>query len=166
MAFNIVNNAFVSFAVYSEVTARDQRFFEANEGFTELQVNDLLAQASDRILAKLKSTDWWKDYQFSRDASLERDLRLLPDVDPLKIVGREQDWKDLNIYFAMSEYLLPRAADWSNEADVTKINFYKDQYAALFKELIEDGRWYDFDGDGTVEKTERQPSRINLVRVR
>ncbi len=166
MAFNIVAGNFVSFAVYSEVTARDQRFFEANEGFTELQVNDLLAQASDRILAKLKATDWWTEYQFDRDSTLKNDVRLLPDVDPLRIKGREQDWKDLNIYFAMSEYLLPRAADWSNEADVAKIAFYKDQYTALFKELIEDGRWYDFDADGTVETSERQPSRVNLVRVR
>ena len=166
MAFNIVTGNFVSFAVYSEVTARDQRFFEANEGFTELQVNDLCAQASQRILSKLKSTDWWKEYQFSRDTTLENDLRLLPDVNALRIKGREQDWKDLNIYFVMSEYLLPRAADWSNEADVNKINFYKDQYVALFKELIEDGRWYDFDNDGTIERTEKAPSRVNLVRVR
>lgn len=166
MAFNIVDDEFVSFAVYSEVTARDQRFFESNEGFTELQVNDLLAQASQRILSKLKSTDWWTDYQFSRDASLKRDQRLLPDVDALKIIGREQDWKDLNIYFCMAEYLLPRAADWSNEADVAKVNFYKEQFQELFKELIEDGRWYDFDGDSTVETDERQPSKFNLVRVR
>lgn len=166
MAFNIVGGNFVSFAVYSEVTARDQRFFESNEGFTENQVNTLLEQASDRILSKLKATDWWKEYQFSRDATLERDLRLLPDVDPLRIDGREQDWKDLNIYFAMSEYLLPRAADWANEADTAKIAYYKDQFNALFKELIEDGRWYDYDNDGTIEKTEKAPSRVNLVRVR
>lgn len=166
MAFNIVAGNFVSFAVYSEVAARDQRFFESNEGITELQVNDLLAQASQRILAKLKATDWWTEYQFSRDASLKRDQRLLPDVDALKIKGREQDWKDLNIYFVMAEYLLPRAADWSNEADTAKIDFYKDQFIALFKELIEDGRWYDYDNDGTVEVDERQPSRVNLVRVR
>lgn len=166
MAFNIVAGNFVSFAVYSEVTARDQRFFESNEGFTENQVNTLLEQASDRILSKLKATDWWEEYQFSRDTTLEHDLRLLPDVDPLRIDGREQDWKDLNIYFAMSEYLLPRAADWSNEADVAKINYYKDQFNALFKELIEDGRWYDYDNDGTIEKTEKAPSRVNLVRVR
>jgi CRISPR/Cas system CSM-associated protein Csm2 small subunit len=166
MAFNIVSGNFVSFAVYSEVTARDQRFFEANEGVTEQQVNDLLAQASQRILSRLKATDWWKEYQFSRDASLENDPRLLPDVNALRIKTREQDWKDLNIYFVMAEYLLPRVADWSNEADVAKIKFNKDQFADLFKELIEDGRWYDFDADGTVERTERAPSRVNLVRVR
>ena len=166
MSFNIVNNAFVSFAVYSEVTARDQRFFEANEGITELQVNDLLAQASERILSKLKSTDWWADYQFKRDNSLQRDLRLVPDVNPLRIKGSEQDFKDLNIYFVMAEYLLPRVADWSNEADTNKINFYKDQFMALFKELVEDGSWYDYDADGTIETAEKQPSRVNLVRVR
>jgi len=166
MAFNIVNDVFVSFAVYSEVAARDQRFFEANEGFTELQVNDMCSQASQRILSKLKATDWWSEYQFRRNASLANDLRQLPDVNPLNIKGREQDWKDLNIYFAMTEYLLPRVADWSNEADVAKIAFYKDQFLALFKELIEDGRWYDYDADGTVELNERQPSRVNLVRVR
>lgn len=166
MAFNIVSGNFVSFAVYSEVTARDQRFFEANEGITELQVNDFLAQASKRILSKVKSSDWWKDYQFSRDATLQRDLRLLPDVNPLRILGREQDWKDLNIYFVFCEYLLPRVTDWSNDADVVKINFYKDQFTALFNELIEDGRWYDYDADGVVEQLEREPSRINLVRVR
>lgn len=166
MAFNIVSGNFVSFAVYSEVAARDQRFFETNEGIDSQTVNSLLEQASDRILAKLKATDWWSEYQFRRNAGLANDLRMLPDVDPLLIKGREQDWKDLNIYFVMAEYLLPRAADWSNEADVAKINFYKDQFAALFKELIEDGRWYDYNADGVVEVNERQPSRINLVRVR
>ena len=166
MAFNIVNNAFVSFAVYSEVTARDQRFFEANEGITELQVNDLLAQASQRILSKVEATAWWADYNFRRNASLQNDPRNLPSVNPLRIKSREQDWKDLNIYFVMAEYLLPRVADWSNEADIAKINYNKDQFQALFKELIEDGAWYDYDADNTVEFAEKQPNRINLVRIR
>jgi hypothetical protein len=166
MAFNIVTGNFVSFAVYSEVTARDQRFFEANEGMTSNDVNTLLEQASDRILAKLKASDWWSSYQFTRNSALANDLRLLPDVDPLKIKGREQDFKDLNIYFTMAEYLLPKVADWSNQADVDKIKFYKDQFNDLFKELIEDGRWYDYDNDGTIETDERAPSRINLVRIR
>ena len=66
----------------------------------------------------------------------------------------------------MYEYLLPRVTDFSIEADTTKINFYKDQFTALFNELIEDGSWYDFDGDDTVEKTEKSPSIINRVRIR
>ena len=168
MAFNIVTGNFVSFAVYSEVTARDQRFFESNEGFTEAQVNDLLAQGSQRILTQIRNTDWWRQYQFGLDTSLERDVRLLPAVNALKIKAREQEFKDLNIYFTLSEYLLPRVADFGNETDsnLQKIKFYRDQFDALFKEVIEAGDWYDFDGDATIERTEKSPNRQRLVRIR
>lgn len=168
MSFNYTNGTFISFAVYANVTERDSRFFEANEGFTELQVNDLLAQASQRILTQIRNTDWWKEYQFSRNASLNYDMRLLPDVDPDNIKAREQEFKDLNVYFALAEYLLPKVADFGNEtsAEVVKIKYYKDQYYALFKELIQAGDWYDFSGSGTITSDEKQPSRVNLVRVR
>jgi len=53
MTFNYNNGDFISFAEYADVTERDQRFFEANEGITALDVNDLLAQASQRILTKI-----------------------------------------------------------------------------------------------------------------
>jgi hypothetical protein len=151
MAFNYNNSDFI---------------FESNENVTSIQVVDTLTQASQRILSKIKSTDWWQDYQFTRDPSLNRDVKLVPAVDPDNIILSEQLFKDLNIYFAFAEYLMPRVADFSNDSDVNKINFYKDQFNSLFKELIEDGSWYDFDADGTVEVTERQPSRINLVRIR
>lgn len=168
MSFNYSNGDFISFAVYADVTVRDQRFFEANEGFTSLIVDDLLKQASQRILTQIRNTDWWKQYQFSRDASLNYDMRLLPSVDPDNIKAREQEFKDLNIYFCLAEYLLPKVADFGNEtsAEVVKIKFYKDQYAALFKEVIEAGDWYDFSGNGTITTAEKAPSRQNLVRVR
>jgi hypothetical protein len=168
MAFNYSGNTFVSFANYADVTVRDQRFFEANEGFTQLDVNDLLAQASQRILSQIRSTDWWSSYQFKRNTGLNYDSRLIPVVNPDRIKYREQDFKDLNVYFCMTEYLLPRVADFGNEtsAEVVKIAFYKDQYLALFKELIEAGDWYDYDADGNVETAEREPTRLNLVRVR
>jgi hypothetical protein len=168
MSFNYSGGDFISFAVYADVTDRDQRFFEANEGFTEISVNDLLQQASQRILTQIRNTGWWKDYQFSRDTSLNNDMRLLPSVDPDNIKGREQEFKDLNIYFCLSEYLLPKVADFGNEtsAEVVKIKFYRDQYAALFKEVIEAGDWYDFSGNGTITTEERAPTILNLVRIR
>lgn len=168
MAFYYINSTFQSFAVYADVTARDTRFFEANEGMTEAVVNSLLLQSSQRILTQLKNTDWWKQYQFDRDASLKGDLRLVPVVNPDKIKAKEQEFKDLNIYFAFAEYLLPRVADFGNEtsAEVVKIQFYKDAYNNLIKEVIESGDWYDFDADGTVETTERAPTFTNRVRTR
>lgn len=168
MSFNYSGATFLSFAVTSELDDRDQRLFESNEGLTSGIVDDLLKQASQRILTQIRNTDWWRQYQFSRDASLERDLRLLPTVNPDRIKSREQEFKDLNIYFALSEYVYPRVADFGNETDgnLQKIKFYRDAYDALFKEIIESGDWYDYDADGTVERTEKQPSRVRLVRVR
>lgn len=168
MSFNYNNEDFVSFAVYADVTARDQRFFEANEGFTSADVNALLAQASQRILTQIKNTDWYRDGAFELDSSLNSDVRLLPDVNPDYIESKQQEFKDLNIYFAMSEYLLPKVADFGNEtsAEVVKIKHYKDTYAALFKEVIQAGDWYDFTGNGTITIDERRPNRLNLVRIR
>lgn len=168
MAFNYDGSTFVSFAVYANVLDRDQRLFEANEGLTEAVVDDALSKASQRCLTKIRNTDWWKEYQFTRDSSLNSDVRLLPAVNPDNIKTREQEFKDLNIYFAMMEYILPMIADFGNEtsAEMVKIKFYKDAFDRLFDELIEAGDWYDFDADGTVETTERQPSKLKLVRIR
>lgn len=168
MSFNYSGQTFLSFAVTSELDDRDQRLFESNEGLTSAVVDDLLKQASQRILTQIRNTDWWRQYQFSRDAALEYDRRLLPAVNPDRIKAREQEFKDLNIYFALSEYVYPRVADFGNETDssLQKIKFYRDAYNALFTEIIESGDWYDYDADGTVERTEKQPSRVRLVRVR
>lgn len=168
MAFNIINQTFQSFAVYADVTARDSRFFEANEGMTSEVVTPLLAQSSQRILSQIKNTDWWREYQFSRDISLKNDLRLLPDVQPDDIKGKEQEFKDLNIFLCMAEYLLPRVADFGNEtsAEVAKIKFYVDAYNNLFNLVIQSGDWYDFNSGGTISTDEKSPTFTNRVRTR
>lgn len=168
MAFNIINNVFVSFAVYADVAARDQRFFEANEGLTSTDVDNLLAQASQRILTQIKNTDWYRQGAFANDASLKHDVRLLPAVNPKNILSKEQEFKDLNIYFAMSEYLLPKVADFGrdNSAEVAKIKFYRDAYNVLLQEVLESGDWYDFSGNGSIATEEKHPVRINRVRIR
>jgi hypothetical protein len=64
--------------------------------------------------------------------------------------------------------LLPRVADFSaqDNAEVQKIGVYRTKFDQLFRELIDDGTWYDFDGDGTVSSLEKLPTRQNLVRAR
>jgi len=168
MSFNYNETTFISFAVTSEVALRDQRLFEVNEGLTTELVDQLLAQASQRILTQLRNTDWWKNYQFGLNSSLNYDMRLLPSVDPDNIKVREQEFKDLNIYFALAEFIYPRIADFGNPDDsgMTKIKFYSDQYTKLFKEVVESGDWYDYDSDGSVETAEREPAKLRLVRVR
>lgn len=168
MAFNYTDDTFVSFAVYADVVQRDARLFESNEGLTESEVNALLVKSSERILSKIRASDWWRQYTLSRDSSLNNDVRKVPVVDPDKIDYRHQEFIDLNVYHTLAEYILPTVADFGNEtsAEVVKIAFYRDQYNNQLKDILEAGDWYDFDGDATIEVEEKQPTRVNLVRVR
>jgi hypothetical protein len=72
------------------------------------------------------------------------------------------------VYFTLYQYLLPKIADFTQQdtAEATKIGIYRTKYEELFRELIEDGTWYDFDADGTITVLEKLPTRVNLVRAR
>ena len=63
----------ISFAEYTDVVQKDQRVFEANElvipaesGFLTTQefVENMLEKGTNRILLKLKASDWWRNYCF------------------------------------------------------------------------------------------------------
>ena len=177
MAFiNPGNTGVIAFAEYTDVTAADQRLFEANEGIAdETMVEDLTEKATNRILQLVRNTEWWRRYYLLEGSQAQRDAtRTLsgyadaPLPDPDLFVGRQADWTDLCVYFTLYEYLLPKVADFSNEdnAEVRKIGFYRTKFDTLFRELIDDGTWYDFDASGTVTELEKLPTRTNLVRVR
>lgn len=168
MAFYFSYQTFVSFATYDDLIQRDQRILEANEGLTQAEIDEYLKQASQRMLTQIRNTDWWSQACNRINPALGNDLRLLPVVNPSLIRAREQEFKDLNIYFALYEYIYPSVADFGNpdSAEIAKIKFFTDQYTKLFQELIQSGDWYDFDNDKTIETTEKFPSLMNRVRVR
>jgi hypothetical protein len=172
MTFNYIADSFVSFALYADVVQRDARLFEANEALSEADIDGLLALSAQRILNKIQVSDWWRQYMFARDSSLQNDIRSVPAVNPTKIDGRIQDFKDLNVFYCLAEYILPGVADFSKErsgfdsAEVVKIHFYRDAYNDLFKEIYEAGDWYDFNGDTNISKSEKQPTLMNRVRIR
>ena len=174
MAFILgAGNVVVSFAEYADVTERSQRLFEANEGFTEVNVEDLLEKATGRILNMIRATDWWINYYINQSGNTTGLINTLgsvsvPAVDTTKIKGRTQEFTDLCVYYGLSEYLLPKIADFGNpeSAERQMIDFYTTRWTSLFKELIEDGDWYDFDGSGTVSVTEKAPAMLNIRRIR
>jgi hypothetical protein len=168
MSFIISGTTVRSFADYQDVVDRDQRLFESNEGLTDTVIEDALIRASERLLTRIRNSNWWKEYQFKRDASLKNDIRLIPPVNAARIKARLTDFTDLCVYLALAEYILPRVADFSNQdsAEVQKIKYYEDKTEKLLTELIEAGDWYDFAGDGTINTSDIAPSRLNLVRVR
>ena len=165
----------LSFAEYSDVTQTDQRLFEANEGIADADlVEDLTIKATSRILQLIRNTSWWKRYYLIEASEAQRqatNTRSTPDVplpDPDLILGREADFTDLCVYFTLYQYLLPKIADFTQQdtAEANKIGIYRTKYEELFRELIDDGTWYDFDASGTITSTEKLPTRSNLVRVR
>jgi len=165
-AFIYSYKTFVSFATYEDVTNRDSRVFEANEDLTESEINDYLEQASQRILTQIRNTNWWRDYQ-RRMAGII-DPNLLPAVNPDYILARTQEFIDLNVYFALYEYVYPTVADFGNpdSAEFAKIKFYKDLYNVLFDEIIDAGDWYDFSENGTIDTADKMAATVNRVRVR
>lgn len=176
MAFIIVNGSVLAFAEYGDITSADQRLFESNEGISdETMVEDLTVKATNRILQLIRQTSWWTRYYRTEASSTQwaatQTQSGIPDVplpNPNRIQGRQADFTDLCVYFTLYEYLIPKVADFSREdnAEFRKIGIYQTKFDKLFRELIDDGCWYDFTGDGLVNPTEKLPTRTNLVRVR
>jgi hypothetical protein len=84
------------------------------------------------------------------------------------ILGSQETFTQLCVYHSLSEYILPSVADFGNadSAERQKISFYGEKARALFTYLIDRGDWYDFDGDGEVQLTEKSPTTTNLKRIR
>lgn len=169
MAFIRTSTAVLSFADYQDVVDRDQRLFEANEGLTSTMIEDLLIRTTERILTEIRATDWWRNYYKRRDTSITyRTAADVPAVDPTKIAARLNDFTDLCVYQALAEYILPKIADFGTEdnAERQKMGYYKQKYTDLFRELVTAGDWYDFDDDGSIESSEKEPGTVGLRRRR
>jgi len=168
MAFISSGTSILSFAEYQDVVDRDQRLFEANEGLTIDVVEDQLIRTTERILTEFRASDWWRDYYLSQSSSGISGRADIPALDATKIVARKNDFTDLCVYKAMSEYILPNIADFGNEdsAERQKMEYYTSRASRLFTELVIAGDWYDFDDDGTVQSSEKLRGVSNLRRQR
>jgi hypothetical protein len=171
MAFIVQGNQLLSFADYDDVVERDSRLFDANEGLDQDAVDGALIRSTQRILAQLSGSDWWKSYWISQrgfEGVVLKQSASVPAIDPNLIIARRGDFTELCVNHAMANYLLPRVADFGNpdSAERQKISFYDEKYRALFAELTSDGDWYDFDQSGSVSDAEKYPFPTNLVRRR
>ena len=169
MAFINDGTTTISFAEYQDVVDRDSRLFETNESLSEDVVEPLLIRATERVLTKLRSSDWWVGYYVRRNgSSTYQTVADIPALDPEKIVARQSDFTDLCVYQALSEFILPKVADFSTQdnAERQKMAYYTQKASALLDELITAGDWYDFDGSGTISSSEKDPGTVNLKRVR
>lgn len=169
MAFIEENGEVISFADYDDVQDRDRRLFEINEGLTDFYIEDLLVRATERILYKIRSTDWWmKNYVKRNPDSEYSNAAQIPLPDINLIIGRKTDFTDLVVYFALSEYIYPTIADFGNDDDneKNKMEYYANKWESLYLELIRSGDWYDWDSSGSISDDEKSVGKINLKRIR
>lgn len=170
MAFITDNSSnVISFAEYQDVLDADQRLFENNEGLTDDVIEELLIKATGRILTQIKYSDWWRDLYLQTTLSPSFfNADDVPDINPTLIIARTSDFTDLCVFYAMYYYILPKIADFSKEdnAERAKIGFYQAKFQLLFTELVNNGDWYDVNGDGNIVKTEKRPGNFRLHRVR
>ena len=169
MAFVEEAGAITSFAEFQDVVNKDQRLFEANEGLSDDIIETQLIRATERILTRLRSSSWWRSYYLNRNTEISfRTVADIPALDATRIIARQNDFTDLCVYVALSEFILPSIADFGNEdnAERQKMGYYKQKGDELFGELITAGDWYDFDDDGTISSDEKSPGQYNLQRVR
>ena len=158
MSFIKKGSTVISFADEQDVMDRDQRIFDQNEGLTSDVIEGALIRATERILTKIKATDWYKQHFAST----------VPAVNPSLVLDRKNDFTDLCVYQALAEYILPSVADFDNvdNSERSKMAYYTQKADALFVELIQAGDWYDFNADGNVTQSEANPGSVERKRIR
>lgn len=169
MAFIYDTTGVVSFADFTDLSARDQRIFESNEGLTDEVVEEHLIRATERILTKIRSSNWWRTYYLRNNPGmLVSTVADIPAIDINRIIDRINDFTDLCVYTALNEFTLPLIANFGQEEtdERKKMAYYSLKADSLLKELIEAGDWYDFNDDGVITSSEKAPTQLNLKRVR
>jgi hypothetical protein len=179
MAFITVGGNVTSYAEYTDVLQKDQRILEANEiaipeesGFVDVSdfIEDMLTKSTNRINLKIKASSWWLGYLNYTGQSVTRP-ELAPDFNPNNIKSRKEEFTDMCVYYCFKEYLLPLIGDFgdADSPEVQKIKYYDAKFNDIFNELLAIADWYDADGDGTVEDSEKasfnQPVRRSRRRT-
>jgi len=112
MAFIISSGNVISFAEYDDVVEIDSRVFDANEGLTEAIVEDMLTRSTDRLMSKLKASDWWRIYN---NVAISGTLGVgitIPTPNKNKIM-RQTDWTELCVYHTLANYIYPKIGDFT-----------------------------------------------------
>lgn len=166
MAFIVEDSNTISFAEYADVFRIEPRLFDSHESLTDETVEDACIRATTRILDSIRHTEWWQGLYTKHTGSVNR--KDIPKPNPDRILERKEDFTDLAVYWALSDYILPGIADFgeaeNNERE--KMGYYRNRADRLFQELVNTGDWYDFDGDDTVQTDEKEYGNLRLKRVR
>ena len=121
------------------------------------------AKARDDILRKLRD-EWWVRSRNVTNYDISRSLPSL-EMDDARLT--ESQFERCAVYRVLSEYALPQLTKWNNEGSEDRFQVmmmhYRKKYNEEFNSILRDGVLYDFDNDGTVEATEKQPFHTRRI---
>lgn len=165
MAFIIVGGNVLSYCEALDIQDKDQRLFEANEinftdvpdspGSLDAYLEDLAIKGTNRINEKIRASAEWRAYLGY--TGVEYNVNDIPAINPIHILSRKSDFTDMCAYYTMKEYILPKIADFGNpeSPEIQKITYYENKFSDLFTELMSMMDWYDADGSGVVDSSEK-----------
>lgn len=127
------------------------------------EFTDEHAKARDDILRKLRD-EWWVRSRNVTNYDISRSLPSL-EMDDARLT--ESQFERCAVYRVLSEYALPQLTKWNNEGSEDRFQVmmmhYRKKYDEEFNSILRDGVLYDFDNDGTVEATEKQPFHTRRI---
>ena len=127
------------------------------------EFTDEHAKARDDILRKLRD-EWWVRSRNVTNYDISRSLPSL-EMDDARLT--ESQFERCAVYRVLSEYALPQLTKWNNEGSEDRFQVmmmhYRKKYNEEFNSILRDGVDYDFDNDGTVDETEKQPFHTRRI---
>lgn len=138
----------------------DDNLIEYQSDILEYGIDDFdayHAKAREDILRRLRE-EWWVRSRNMTNFDISRSLPSLEmDADRLT----ESQFTRCAVYRVLSEYALPQLTKWNASGDEDKFQVmmmhYRKKYDEEFNAILRDGVLYDFNDDGTVDQTEKQP---------
>lgn len=131
--------------------------------FGIIDFSDLHSKTTADI-QRLLRIEWWAKVSRSYSGrALFATTNL--EMDTTKLQAAQ--FKRAAVFHTLAYYIFPRLTQHSAEPDRFRmmIDFYKSKFREEFDLILQDGVEYDFDSDGTVEDSEKQPEHFGrLVR--
>lgn len=113
-------------------------------------------------IQRLLNIEWWP--RVSRNHGTNKYFGSSgSEMNTTKLVAAQ--FKRAAVYHTLAYYVLPRLTQHQGEDDrfFQMIAFYKARFREEFDLILADGVEYDFDGDGTVEDSEKQTAHYNRL---
>lgn len=116
---------------------------------------DVLLEKSRQDIFRQLRIDWWPRKSLGL---AEYDISQLTDpieMDETKLT--ESQFTRTAVYHVLGYYIMPQLTrhDPENDRFLNMMNFYREEYAREWNNVLKDGVEYDDDGDGTVQDVEK-----------